>query len=363
MGIKRNMAYYAVKYGWPYARGIGGAYVGYAGGKKLLSSFRSWRNRAAQRKAMPPRKKLRRGKYVYKPKKVNMVIKPDDGHTRSSSILKRKGRQMNKQKFSEAAKETTFTDATATLYAIMGKQTVSTVAYTHFPTQLKSLWDNYITHVNNGAANETPLYQSSRMYLGKAYQEIELKNNSNNGCKVFIYDVVCRDEDATSPGGDWDYDDQNPNVVNLMANDFPGCHPNTCQKFKDNWKIYRRIEIEIPAGGTHIHRKSVSWNKIIDKYEFASDGVNADGSCLPNLTTATMICHYGDLVDDDGAATNKVTTGPCKLICRVATTMKARFFPFSGNLINGYTNNLLSLGEEPVFVAEDIDAKVTYEDA
>jgi len=208
------------------------------------------------------------------------------------------------------------------------------------------LWDTY-----NGQLAAGLMTSTSRVLLNYCQQQFEIKNNCNNIAKVKIYDCVARDEDSVSPSSDW----------------WGGSHgvdgtPKLDPAFGVKWRIYKVTTVSIAPGATHYHKKVVKWNKFVEKRDFMADNVNVDGHPIADLTTATMIVHYGGLVDDDGGASNIVTQGPCKLICRVRTLHEGRMVPYNGR--NKAESTALATELSSVNLEnEDQDEATLYEDA
>jgi len=301
------------------------------------AALNTWRSRAQQKvKARTVRRR-----------EITYNMREGDGSSRSKSALVRKGPKLSKFLMKRASRMTITSDATATLESPLGKQEASTVSFTHLPVQMKAVWDQFVTDYGSDVVNA-----SSKILWNYALQQIEIKNNCNNMAKVKIYDCIARDEDASSPASDW---------ISSHAEDVDAT-PLDDVKFKDKWNVYKVTRINIPAGAVHYHTRVVKWNKLLDKWQFCDDGTTADSNPIANLTTATMVVHYGGLVDNDGGGSNVVSTGPCKLICRVRTTHEGKILPYSGN-IKVQQSTLSSSMEDPKFINEDTDAKVTYEDA
>ena len=127
--------------------------------------------------------------------------------------------------------------------------------------------------------------------------------------------------------------------------------PEFAKTLQKKWKIYKKVEVFIPAGGVHKHTRVVKLNKYLSRDELENLG---GGSNIAKLTTGTMIVQRGGIVDD----TYNASISESKMAIIYKTKYNAYALP-SNTRAASYSTGVGGLETER-HIPEDLDTPGLY---
>jgi len=282
-------------------------YDGVAYGKS-----RGWTVRAPQRRRAPPRATLRlpgpgaplrRGPLVRPQmrmqsgrsytqtetstkKRPPQVISHGDN---ASSSYNRIGSKFKSRFVEELSKrivspQKVFSNGTSRLVSTTGKQIVGSFAF-----MTKSDLTAMETAAQGGVSNAN----SVRFVLRHGKETVTMRNQSNSNARVFLYDVVCKN-DPPSAAFDSPYEcwiKGNTDFGSVGAELVVGQTPLFSPEFKQFYSVNNVTQVHLEPGQQHVHTVYHYYNKVVDSVRFQ----NSVSLSLSGLTRFTMLVAYGAL--------------------------------------------------------------------
>lgn len=162
-----------------------------------------------------------------------------------------------------------------------------------------SIWgsSNDIQSLFNNAAVDSGTVQAStsltkKLYIGRFQHNALITNSSLDTAKVWIYDLICREDQPfalgfTNPEAHWALGVVAQEGPNTNSQFFPGDRPTQYKIFNQYWYVSKCTIVELGGGLTHNHVWKGKINKVYDyskiKTQYATRG----------LTRVIMVVHHG----------------------------------------------------------------------
>jgi len=238
-------------------------------------------------------------------------------------------------------------DVLTRLTATVGRQSINTVMYLCNQSDLQNQFS---------AAGSNP---TGRWLINNCSAYIEMHNQANVGAKIWIYDVMCKQDGAVAPNTDWVTGFETDEGGAVGSATYPFATPNQSVQFKKNWKIHKVTRVELDAGSSHVHKVSYSVNKVMskDRYEkVAANGVYA------GYTMATMVVTLGSL-DNDQQAKTQVSYGLTAVNIYVKRIHRFSFSAQNVTQVNASTTLPTAFTVAESAMAEDTDTTVAFASA
>lgn len=162
------------------------------------------------------------------------------------------------------------TDITTRVSSTIGRQSVTDIAYLVNVTDL----GNYFTQ-----GSITP---TGDWFVSQCSVFAEFHNQANSCAKIWIYDLICKVDDASTPSAAWNNGLSTDQGGTASAYLFPYSMPNASKEFKTMWQIHKVHLIELDAGASHIHNFKYGYNRKIsqDRYQNTSTFIKGTYACM-----------------------------------------------------------------------------------
>jgi len=244
------------------------------------SNYKPKRFKKVYKKDVYKKKSLKR-KVLKKPV-VYQTVKDSNFTTKSSTYKFSKPISKGLLKFSKLdSKFQRSGDATAKLTTAIGRQAINIVSNLTSATDLS----NQLGQMGGLATTD--------WLITKMASQIELHNQENCGAKVWIYDVLCKQDDSAGPVNDWATGLNTDQGAGVNKHQLPYVKPTLSKQFNNNWTVLKCTQLNLAAGQSHIHNFTWNCNKKVSKdiYETA-------GTYIKGLTVSQMIVSLGTLNND-----------------------------------------------------------------
>lgn len=140
-----------------------------------------------------------------------------------------------------------------------------------------------------GSGSATTNLISERVYIKSTVQEVTYTNSNLHTMFMTLYDIrllsdIAGQDSAMSPVNVMSSSYQTDAAANLSGFTFNisqvGWEPSMCSLFNKTYKIIGRKDVILAPGETHIHRLTVTYNKIFDlsKFLVAENGIVVPGA-------------------------------------------------------------------------------------
>lgn len=241
-------------------------------------------------------KTKRRGVLKLK-RKLKVSRKPKNIHS-SSGVSQSYGRKFNKI-VSKSLKTVANLnsryqrtgDATLRATSSIGRQAAYDIGYLVYLNDL----NNYFSQASVSATGD--------FFVSRCHMFVEMHNQANTTSKVWIYDLVCRQDGASSPATSWNNGLSTDQGAAAGSYLLPYSVPQASKEFNTMWSIVKCHLVTLDAGCTHIHKFNYGFNKKISQDVWQNTSTFIKGSY------ACMVVVLGTL-DNDSTTKSQISFGP-----------------------------------------------------
>jgi len=262
--------------------------------------------------------------------------------SRAGKYNKVVSKEMKKESSNDARYQRA-SDATTRAVATVGRQSVQIVG---IMGQVTGLIDQFAQQ----SATAT-----GKWFMNTFSSVTELHNQGNSCCKVWIYDLICKQDSADSPVVAWDTGLSTDQGAAATAYLYPFATPTLSKAFNQTWKVIKCTKLFLEAGQSHVHSFMHAVNKTMTQDRYEDVNVYVAG-----VTTVQMIVTLGSL-DNDSSTKSQVSYGGTAV--NVYVKSKSSFQTVANNALKSVSSIALptafTVGESVMLEDTDVAAVFT----
>lgn len=269
---------------------FGSVFNAAAGAGSIL--WRGFKNRRSSQRAS--RARGRGGSKVGTRTKLRRVGGRDPGlaGNRSRTTIFRKGTPRMKKFLKNHMKFRDAANTAARLVSSVGFQSI-------FDSYFGLLRADLVTYATNVLNNKT-----TQLYVDKVKSFMEIKNNGNAGCKVWLYDLIARQDHSINPSTAWGTGEGTDQGAGAGTANSPYQTPFQSREFCVLWKVKKVTSLILAPGETHQH-----YVNYYPRLYISAERVNNEGaSFLKGISHAQMLVVMGSL-DNDSVTKTQISYG------------------------------------------------------
>lgn len=203
---------------------------------------------------------------------------------------------------------------------------------------------NLIGAFPSSVTSKSPL---GSFYFGNTKSVMSITSATNLNCSLRVYECVAKRDtnisyyrtpiDAWSRGIDETVGSSTSTTYTSI-----GVYPSTSPIFREFWHVENYFDIDLAAGGTHIHTSTYHVNSTIPNCLVSEHG---DTSAMAGVTRYYLFVLSGTPVHDS-ANENNVALGSVKVDVNIVQTYEYYSIPFTDEgLVTSLSSDLITTGE------------------